>query len=196
MRNVTAESVHSSAKEGDHKDQAEGEADEAQRQQEEEADEVEETADEPEEETEPAGGEADAALDEQEEEEEEADQTTPAEQAEQAAAPGVWSGQPSTEQTKQPVVQKQQQGTAAAPAPAQAAEGLSVQHARTKRKLRCAVYNNVIYHVDVAAGMAWAFQVTAQLLTSLLQPKGCWHTCACVIVACSACALAPSCLAL
>lgn len=26
---------------------------------------------------------------------------------------------------------------------------------------RCAIFNNVVYHMDVAAGMAWAFQVGA-----------------------------------
>lgn len=30
-----------------------------------------------------------------------------------------------------------------------------------KKKQRCAIFNNVAYHIDVAAGMAWAFQVGA-----------------------------------
>jgi hypothetical protein len=83
------------------------------------------------------------------------------EEEQQSSKPAVEKDK-EQQQAKEPRPKEQEeQQEAGGGAAVQDQQGASGTHAKAGKQpqQRCAVYNNVGYHMDVAAGMAWAFQV-------------------------------------
>ncbi|KAL4853515.1 hypothetical protein ACK3TF_005536 [Chlorella vulgaris] len=83
------------------------------------------------------------------------------EQEQQNSKPAVEKKQEQQQAKEPPTMEQEEQQEAGGGTAVQEQQSASGKDAKAGKQpqQRCAVYNNVGYHMDVAAGMAWAFQV-------------------------------------